>query len=327
MDRARGMAKPETSDATRRLLSAAEELATGPDLRTIESRQLREFAEVYRDWLVHHRTGPSAPPARHERSTLLLHALMAASSLEEALGLLVEFNAFLSNGQLVNELEDAGSAVMLKFVQAFRVSEHELLNELNTLNYNLQRLEFLIGGPLEDVTGQVRNSSSLPRGIATVIFGRPLRYEMPDLALFIPKRHLARPVVARASEAAAFLDRSLHDPVAAKRPRPRMKSLVAGLLRNGKLRDNEPVELADIAARLGCSPATLWRRLRAEGTSFQAIRDTVFDEMAKMWLREGDVSIQSIADRLGYSDPYSFRRAFRRLNGYSPSVYRRGGEL
>jgi AraC-like DNA-binding protein len=323
MGRSGSIAKSVTSDATRRLLAAAEELSTAQSATALESQQIEEFTQVYHDWLVFHRSAPSAPSDRHERSTLLLHCLMSASTLEETLGLLVRFNKFVSNNNLVNEIEDLGGAVMLRFLQPYNLSEHDLLNEINTLTFNLQRLEFLVGSTLDDVAGRVRSSSNLPKGIATLIFDRPLEYDMPELALIIPKRHLDRPVVARAAEAGTFLERFEHTAVSARRRKPSMKSLVAGLLRNGKLRDHAPVDLADIAARLGCSSATLWRRLRAEGTSFHEIRDAVFDDMAKTWLREGDVSIQSIAERLGYSDPYSFRRAFRRLNGHSPSAYRR----
>jgi len=45
--------------------------------------------------------------------------------------------------------------------------------------------------------------------------------------------------------------------------------------------------------------------------------------LAKRWLAERRLPIGEIAERLGYSDEFAFRRSFRSHNGYSPSAYRR----
>jgi AraC-like DNA-binding protein len=80
--------------------------------------------------------------------------------------------------------------------------------------------------------------------------------------------------------------------------------------------------MADVAERLGMHPRALRRRLRAEGTTFEAIRDEVRQVAARELLRLGDLSIADIAATLDYSNPSSFVHAFRRWSGTSPGLWR-----
>ena len=75
------------------------------------------------------------------------------------------------------------------------------------------------------------------------------------------------------------------------------------------------VAIEDVAHRLGLSRRTLARRLRAEGTTYQEIRDAHLQRRAKSLLAEGTLTKAEIAYRLGYQDPANFARAFRRWFG------------
>lgn len=80
------------------------------------------------------------------------------------------------------------------------------------------------------------------------------------------------------------------------------------------------IEQSSAAASLGMSPATLRRRLVAEGETFRNLRQDVLDEAAKELIGEG-LSLTAISDRLGFSDVRSFNRAFKSWNGMTPKVY------
>lgn len=87
-----------------------------------------------------------------------------------------------------------------------------------------------------------------------------------------------------------------------------------------------PVE--EIAARLNMSVATLKRRLKAEGVSYQQLKDRQRLRLAGTLLEEGALTIDQIADRLGYSDASNFSKAFKNWTGLSPRQYRqqKGGQ-
>jgi AraC-like DNA-binding protein len=76
-----------------------------------------------------------------------------------------------------------------------------------------------------------------------------------------------------------------------------------------------------IAASAGMAEATLRRKLRAERTSFRALSDRVLADIAAQEVGSG-ATIEAIAERLGYADARSFRRAFQRVFGESPTELR-----
>ncbi|MFZ6645644.1 AraC family transcriptional regulator ligand-binding domain-containing protein [Undibacterium sp. TJN25] len=79
-----------------------------------------------------------------------------------------------------------------------------------------------------------------------------------------------------------------------------------------------------MATALGTSPRSLHRLLSREGTSYFHITETVRMERAKRLLLAG-ATTEDVAERLGYSDARSFRRAFKRWTMLTPSDFRLAG--
>jgi AraC-like DNA-binding protein len=77
-----------------------------------------------------------------------------------------------------------------------------------------------------------------------------------------------------------------------------------------------------VAESAGMSVATLRRRLASRNSRFRDLRDEVLATDALMLIQAGQ-SVEAIAERLGYADSRSFRRAFKRHFGESPGDYRR----
>lgn len=77
-----------------------------------------------------------------------------------------------------------------------------------------------------------------------------------------------------------------------------------------------------LADKLGLHTRTLQRRLKDENQSYADIQAAVRRDLAQRWLAEGDLDIEAISTRLGYSDRRAFTLAFKRWLGESPSQYR-----
>jgi AraC-like DNA-binding protein len=80
--------------------------------------------------------------------------------------------------------------------------------------------------------------------------------------------------------------------------------------------------LDDLAAKLFMSGRTLKRKLKANGTSFQALLDETRRREATRLMENPDINLQTIATALGYTDPACFTRAFKRWTGHPPSHFR-----
>jgi AraC-like DNA-binding protein len=82
--------------------------------------------------------------------------------------------------------------------------------------------------------------------------------------------------------------------------------------------------LAGAASAMHMTPRTLIRKLEADGTTFQAIKDALRRDIAISHLQTKQYSVEAIAHEVGFSSAANFHKAFQRWTGNTPSSYRRG---
>lgn len=97
--------------------------------------------------------------------------------------------------------------------------------------------------------------------------------------------------------------------------RGRVEDLLVPVLHNGE------ATVDAVAGKLGLSRYTLFRRLKAEGVTFQQVLDELRHRTALHYLSEKKVSVKRTARLVGFSDPTAFSRAFKRWTGGSPRTY------
>jgi AraC-like DNA-binding protein len=78
-----------------------------------------------------------------------------------------------------------------------------------------------------------------------------------------------------------------------------------------------------VAAALGMSPRTYKRRLQEAGVRFSELLEKARRERALLLLRSPELTLDDIAESLGYSTTSNLSRAFRRWTGMTPAGYRR----
>jgi AraC-like DNA-binding protein len=87
-----------------------------------------------------------------------------------------------------------------------------------------------------------------------------------------------------------------------------------------------PPKQKQIAEALNVSNRTLQRKLREEGTSFVDLLQDTRMKLAQKYLARPDRSVVETAYLLGFSEPSTFSRAFKRWTGLAPADYRRSLE-
>jgi len=84
------------------------------------------------------------------------------------------------------------------------------------------------------------------------------------------------------------------------------------------------VSISKVAEKFAVNRNTLHRRLRKEGVTFAEILDDLRHRMAIDYLCARKVSVNQTAYLVGFTDPSSFIRAFRRWRNMTPTQYLRG---
>lgn len=81
-----------------------------------------------------------------------------------------------------------------------------------------------------------------------------------------------------------------------------------------------------VASRLNLSVTSLRRKLQAEDTSYQRLKDECRMEAAFHYLSCPELTNNCIAERLGFDETSAFFRAFKKWTGITPGEYRKGLE-
>ena len=83
-----------------------------------------------------------------------------------------------------------------------------------------------------------------------------------------------------------------------------------------------PLRADELARDLGIGRQTLYRRLKAEGTTYEEVLDALRRRLALRLIGKEGAPVKEAAWRLGFSDPAAFSRAFKRWTGSSPAAWR-----
>ena len=82
------------------------------------------------------------------------------------------------------------------------------------------------------------------------------------------------------------------------------------------------VHLKTVSRALGVGERTLQRQLKDRGVSFMSLLQGMRRNLAEHYIRNSQMTIHEISDRLAFSHPAEFHRAFRRWTGTTPHRFR-----
>jgi AraC-like DNA-binding protein len=146
-------------------------------------------------------------------------------------------------------------------------------------------------------------------------FDAPVKFGAEITQLVMPRTALEAPLVSSDPALLAILTRAADELARTNTSEPTLIAQVKRVLREVLRSADANVDF--VAKRLGLTGRSLQRRLKDDGTSFNAVRETVRRELADRYLQER-LSISEISFLLGFSEPSAFFRAFKRWTGTTP---------
>lgn len=251
------------------------------------------------------------------------YALLSSRTLRESIAFGLRYQSFTGrfSGRLlfVTFHEDNGTA-------RFCIDTRPGLGELRVM-------------AIEEILGTIRIQLELVSGQPITVRALHLDYEAPAYAQ-IYRELFDCPVQFDHARTELVFDAAILD-----RPFPQANPGLASMYRRecervtARSRDRDPVRtieaaidadpghvpgLEAIASDLAISPRTLRRQLKHLGTNFQAVVTDARLGQARSYLADTQLSVDEIAQRLGYNTTSSFRRAFKHWSGHTPGDVRRG---
>ncbi|UWR12465.1 helix-turn-helix transcriptional regulator [Sulfitobacter mediterraneus] len=163
------------------------------------------------------------------------------------------------------------------------------------------------------------NCRSTP-GAYNALFDCDVRFAADRCGISIPQAILD--AANRSSDPAvcAYLTQHLEQELGKLRSESPLGVELFGLLAEA-LDDGAP-QANQIAAQMGMSERTLYRRLATEGLTYRDVLRQAQTTLAQKLLIDSDFSIAEIAFLTGFSEQSTFSRAFKRWVGQAPAQFR-----
>lgn len=147
-----------------------------------------------------------------------------------------------------------------------------------------------------------------------------ISYEQDFCGYRIGAEYMQYPIVQQEDHIEAFLNRAPYFAFMHAQKEDicgQIKSILAKSL------GHEYPTADEIAQTLHISPQTLFRRLKAEGVTYLELKNTTRAEVAIHYLNRQELTNEAISTLLGFENPSTFYRAFKKWTGVSPGEYRK----
>ncbi|MCZ8381282.1 AraC family transcriptional regulator [Mycobacterium sp. CPCC 205372] len=259
--------------------------------------------------------GVGPKPVARGTFRMISLGLIHSPDLRTALRRFAEF-ASLSMGFVATDVTDDGHTTRLTLDPTGQTLTDQLLIDV-LVAVSHRFAGWLIGEQIPLTAVQMPYPCPPHSEDYRLIYGIAPVFDSANAAISFDSTYLDAPVIRGEDELFEFIRNSPADLLFRRDYHPTMASRVRRILERG---DGASAE--QVARRLAISPQHLRRLLREDGTSFRQIREDILRDAAITSLVRGTETIDSLSERLGFSEPSAFRRAFRRWTGSSPGSYR-----
>ncbi len=154
------------------------------------------------------------------------------------------------------------------------------------------------------------------------IFGCPMQFGRPYNRMYFSGKDLQRPVVTHNAVLYQHFLQVMESHLAQQRSESFPYMVRTAVLK--RLNNIQGFTIEEIADELHVSVRSLQRRLEQDQTVFQQIAEDVRREVALQLVQRGHHNFNQIASLIGYTEPSSFRRAFKRWTGKTPRTFQTG---
>lgn len=300
------------------------EIGVQPDALADRDSRL-PLATVLRVWEVLHGRFPDRALAldwiRSWKPTdlgVIGYVVAQVSTVGEAMEAVARYGQLIDESQS-SRLRREGPTSRLEYglAPAVLATEHAAETIMASLVHFLRGI---VGQSFVPIAVRLPHRASARTPVLERYFGCRVLHEAGEVSTEFPTDLLDRPVPGADPALAAYL-KAQADTLAQRLAAPNVVSQECARRIAERLGMGEPSQTV-IARQMGMSERTLQRRLSAEGTSFNELLEGSRRTMAMSYLADRKLAAYEVSFLLGYAEPATFFRAFKRWTGKTPQQYR-----
>jgi AraC-like DNA-binding protein len=245
---------------------------------------------------------------------------LASDTIYDALRRLTRFSRILSSG-LKLELQERGEYVDL--VYSYNVADLPLNHVWQGFDFGMGLVLVMCRLTLGEYVSPISIEAVRPQPQNPEVFesmlGSRVQFEAGRNCLSFVRADIVDRLVTANDELARINDEQVENYLASFLAVSTAREVVGKIVE--RLPDGPPSQKL-IAEALHVSNRTLQRKLKDEGTSFIDLLQDTRLQLAQKYLAQPQRSVVEVAYLLGFSEPSTFSRAFKRWTGQAPADYR-----
>lgn len=155
------------------------------------------------------------------------------------------------------------------------------------------------------------------------LFRCKLNFDQTECRLVFNRSYLEKPLIRSKLELKEFLTNSPADLMTIPGEDQSLAAQIQRMILKQPGDHLQFPKIEELARMLNTSPQTLHRRLIADGTNYQQIKNLIRRDVAITKLVRENCSVDEVSRITGFAEPSSFTRAFKQWTGMSPREYRK----
>lgn len=246
------------------------------------------------------------------------HLLLNCENLQDALGVFNRYHALVSKCE-PSELHYHGDTAILTYDFPRSHPECNRMRADYGLCAVMHLAHLLTGDVVQPSLVEFEHATPAYTAEYQRVFRCRIQYRARHTRIHVPAHFLKNRFAASNNELQQFLCTQA-DALLRARDSSSLSDRIRILIKE-QYRGQRP-SLDVIARSLQMSGRSLRRHLQHGGVNFTQLLDEIQLEIADMLLKEPSLSVKRIALQLGFDEPSSFSRAYKRWSGISPAQYR-----
>lgn len=257
-------------------------------------------------------------PVKNGTFAMGMHAVISAGNLRRALLRSGQYYRLISDHLRIDLREQGEEAHLILHIETAPTEDNRVFYDALLVLW-LRWCSWIIDQPL--LLERVNVPYALPAYADEYfyMYHCPVYTDQQDCRLVFNRSYLDRPLIRTPLDLPEFLSGAPGNLLVHFQQRETLSAAVFDLFAEC------PETLSDQALtgeKLSVSGATLRRQLKAEGVTFQQLKDQWRRKQAFHLLRHSAISLPEISAQLGFSEPSAFSRAFKKWTGQKPTDFR-----